>query len=434
MAGTTDSNGGVDPRQEDKYLLLVTAGPTYTTASKHLIHVNSPSPCHITSSLMTVSLSVRIRDYHGLPPNSPPSSPYFSHPLHAKDRYSISYTFNPHQDIPGEDLVMGFDFDHPVRDRLPPGFQAAMKVATKVLDPGIYAEPYADEPFLYGAALSSWFAFRVGGKEKEREGVDTGGEEVVEEGAEGEEGARVRRGSGMPEKAEKRRKWFLKEEQLKGFVFEKGRWYGADFFNPYLDFGNFALKLPGISISVAKYIDEKTHALRYVLKNRRTGELYFVVIFKLLFGKEMEEELQRQNQDRIEQDASKSVGSDNVQSSSSNESPISEAAHDSNGRPSSSNDEGGEGNDSQFEIRSKQEEKNSSVSEASPTAVDTTIDSIRIALSALGFGSSTSSNSDDEDSHPEAKQDAHGSSTQQVKEMGDKDVEEFLRQRHSSIS
>lgn len=30
-----------------------------------------------------------------------------------------------------------------------------------------------------------------------------------------------------------------------------------------------------------KYIDEKTHELRYVLKNRRTGDVYFVVLFTL---------------------------------------------------------------------------------------------------------------------------------------------------------
>jgi hypothetical protein len=30
------------------------------------------------------------------------------------------------------------------------------------------------------------------------------------------------------------------------------------------------------------YIDEKTHSLRYVLKNRATGEVYFVVLFTLV--------------------------------------------------------------------------------------------------------------------------------------------------------
>lgn len=56
---------------------------------------------------------------------------------------------------------------------------------------------------------------------------------------------------------------------------------------------DFALKIPGISISVAKYIDEKTHCVRYVLKNRRSGEVFFVVVFKLLFGQELQETLNK---------------------------------------------------------------------------------------------------------------------------------------------
>ena len=40
-----------------------------------------------------------------------------------------------------------------------------------------------------------------------------------------------------------------------------------------------------------KYIDEKTHELRWVFKNNATGEVYFCVIFNLLFGEELAEAL-----------------------------------------------------------------------------------------------------------------------------------------------
>jgi hypothetical protein len=53
----------------------------------------------------------------------------------------------------------------------------------------------------------------------------------------------------------------------------------------------FSLKLPGFSIGVIKYINDKSHKLRWVLKNRKTGEVYFVVIFTLLFGDDLEEEM-----------------------------------------------------------------------------------------------------------------------------------------------
>lgn len=33
-----------------------------------------------------------------------------------------------------------------------------------------------------------------------------------------------------------------------------------------------------------KYIDDKTHELRYVLKNKVTGDVYYVLLFTLLFS------------------------------------------------------------------------------------------------------------------------------------------------------
>ncbi|KAF2804635.1 DUF1769-domain-containing protein [Mytilinidion resinicola] len=278
-----------DPSRRDKYLLRVTAGPTYATSSHTLVSVNSSAPTHVSTPLMDAYLNVRIRGYNGLPTSAPPTDErYFSHPLHTSDLHSVGYTFVPKRDIPGQDLVTGFDFDHSIRDRLPPGFKTAMRIATTLLDPGLYADPYSDAPFLYGPALSSFFAFRVGEKRDGGVHVEQGG--VIEEGGDGS-GAEVREKLGVPAAANKRRKHFLKRERLEGFVFEEGRRYGGDFFNPYLDFANFALKLPGFSISVVRYIDDKTHELRYVLKDRETGEVGLVVVFTLLFGKKLEEAL-----------------------------------------------------------------------------------------------------------------------------------------------
>ena len=70
-------------------------------------------------------------------------------------------------------------------------------------------------------------------------------------------------------------------------MFEKGRLYQGDFFNPYIDFPNFSLKLPGFSLKVLKYIGDKTHCLRYVFKNRETGDLYFNINFTLLWGEQL---------------------------------------------------------------------------------------------------------------------------------------------------
>lgn len=177
--------------------------------------------------------------------------------------------------------------DHPVRDRLPPGFNTAFKIVKEFIDPGLQCDAYADEPWLYGPSLSCWFAFRVG--EKVGEGQDfpaPGEEKVTREGADGsgqEERARL----GLPENNEKRRKYFLDAKNREGFVFQKGRCYQADFFNPYLDFGNCALKLPGFSLNVIKYVDQKSHCLRYVFKNRETGNVYLNVNIALLWDEDL---------------------------------------------------------------------------------------------------------------------------------------------------
>jgi hypothetical protein len=78
------------------------------------------------------------------------------------------------------------------------------------------------------------------------------GEAVVyQEGAFGD-GEKIRKDLHLPATSSARQKHFLAEQHRKEFMFEKGREYQCDFFNPYLDFNEFALKigygLPAISI------------------------------------------------------------------------------------------------------------------------------------------------------------------------------------------
>jgi hypothetical protein len=74
----------------------------------------------------------------------------------------------------------------------------------------------------------------------------------------------------------------------------------------------FSLRLPGFSISVLRYINDKTHKLRYVFKNNKTGDLYFAVTLTLLFGEELEAALKVEEQrwakaDAVVADASNSA-------------------------------------------------------------------------------------------------------------------------------
>ncbi|KAI9683282.1 MAG: hypothetical protein M1822_006147 [Bathelium mastoideum] len=458
MVATSKESAGLDPREENKYLLQVTAGPSYEDAESHIVQVNGSDPCRIDNEFMTAFINVRIRDYHGLPPSSPTTCPYFAHPLHKHDRYSISFSLIPRRAIPGRDLVMGFDFDHPVRDRLPPGFKTAMRIVTTALDPGIYADPYADEPFLYGAALSSFFAFRVGGMWAdgsadedgvgERNGPKEGGggrgvngARVIEEGADGD-GRDIRERLGMPEKAGKRRKFFLKEEKLDEFTFEKGRMYQADFFNPYLDFSDFSLKVPGISISVAKYIDEKTHCLRYVLKNRRTGDLLFVVIFKLIFGQELQETLNAQNQkdeqkDRVgDHEESEQVDPISLEKSQSAEREKVETGDDAPSEPSRQEENHPSKAENATDINQHSSKSGTHGPMISPIYDTAKIlaTSITSVFAALGFGGDSGQEQPEKDEQPEEGRRTNDKiPNTDVENMSDAKVEEFLKARQSSV-
>ncbi|KAI9862407.1 MAG: hypothetical protein M1824_001400 [Vezdaea acicularis] len=280
----------------DKYRLRVTAGPTYDPETHKPVPVNEPTPMRISTDLADINLHVRIKNFRGTNPKSPSTSPYFTTPPHLSDLYSISFSLLPKKSINGDSLVFGNDFDHPVRDSLPPGFSLAFNIVKRLIDPGLYGDPYADEPYLYGPALSSLNILHIG--EKTTTLPTQPDESVLTEGATGEDATSIRAKASIPPESARRMKHFLNDSARQSFVFEPGRLYQTDFFNPFLDFGNFALKLPGFSFSIVSYWDKephRTHSLRYVLKDRESGTLLFVVVLetvplKLLESREAERE------------------------------------------------------------------------------------------------------------------------------------------------
>jgi len=224
----------------DKYILKITAGPNYDASSQKEVQVNTEKPTSFSSSQLDASCTIRVQNYRGLPTSSPKTSPYFSSDPHKHDLYSLEFNFTPKSDINGHDLVFGNDFDHPIRDKLPPGFDQAFKIVKWFIDPGLYGDVYADEPHLYGPALSSINTFRVcgkdGGEGRKKEDQELEGKvAVISEGGE-EDGEEVRKKYGVPDTAAARKKHFLTEANLSKFTFEEGRSYKCDFFNPYLDF------------------------------------------------------------------------------------------------------------------------------------------------------------------------------------------------------
>ncbi|KAK0725230.1 hypothetical protein B0H67DRAFT_598547 [Lasiosphaeris hirsuta] len=302
----------------DMYIIRVTAGSSYDLDEHVEVPVNTAAPVRIANSHMDVELNVRVRDYKGLPLGSPASSPYFDQEPHAynKDQYSIAFRFTPKkpaaeavdggesgeedddddeelEGIAATDLQFGNDFDHPIRDRLPPGFGTAMNIVRWWIDPGLEGDAYADVPYLYGPALSSFNAVHAGpGEHDEAKGglwFAEGGDET---------GLAKRRGWGAPDDAKARMKWALKEDSKKRWVWEYGQTYGVDFYNPYVDFSEFALRLPGFNLPIIKYWDgqglrhnpKRSHQLRYVLRNRTTRHVYLVVLFTLYLREDVNED------------------------------------------------------------------------------------------------------------------------------------------------
>ena len=161
----------------------------------------------------------------GYPDNSPPTHPIFTHPQHETDQYSLTFSIAfKKASVNGDDLLFGNDFDRPLRDRLPPGINTAIRLVKWSIDPSMDGDVYADKPYLFSPALASWNQLRIGGMV--RKGVDDVpgvGDVVVEEGADGDEGCRLREEHGFPEDESARMKYFQNEEARKKFVFEKGR-------------------------------------------------------------------------------------------------------------------------------------------------------------------------------------------------------------------
>lgn len=265
----------------EKYITRVTAGATYDVASHTEVPVNMPKQVKISTELMDVEVNVRIQNYRGLPRDSPSTSPYFTQDPHAanNDQYSIALRFTPKRPastdrmpaveadakendddavdlteeeggISGADLQFGNDFDRPIRDRLPPGFGTAMNIVKWWIDPGLEGDPFADMPYLYGPALSSFNTIEVGpGDDDEKKG----GIWVTEGGDKG--GMVSRRALGTPDDSKGRRKWALRVENKQKWLWKYGQTYATDFFNPYLDFSQLALRLPGFQVPIMKYWD-----------------------------------------------------------------------------------------------------------------------------------------------------------------------------------
>lgn len=130
--------------------------------------------------------------------------------------------------------MFGNDFDHSLKERLPPGSNLMLKAVKSLVDPGLEGDLYADRPYLYGPLGSSINKLWIG---KQLEMGEDGEGMLVEEGGD-RGGMELRKQSDVPEDEAGRRKWFLQKENRSAWVWPAGQSIGCDFFNGMLDFNS----------------------------------------------------------------------------------------------------------------------------------------------------------------------------------------------------
>lgn len=175
---------------------------------------------------------------------------------------------------------------------------------------------------------------------------------------------------------------------------------------------------------ISKFIRNPNHTfdvdsfgrLRYVLKNRRTDEVYFVVVFTLLFGEELKAALGKASSENVEREENQSSGHAEPPSQTSNE-----GLESSSGQTASHN-------------RSSEDKTYLSVDERDQYLKPPTREASENLYSSLekwiprmlrSGGTVSGRTTPDPDRRP-------SSIDQQVEDMPDPKIEDALRERHGS--
>ncbi|KAF9169609.1 hypothetical protein BGX21_010208 [Mortierella sp. AD011] len=264
-----------------------------------------------------------------------PDSPWFTKPGGNNNLSSVQISGRFKREWKGDQIVFGNQFEKPLR--LPPFSSIALKFI-QFIDPGLKANIYADRPWAFSPLIATMNTVNVSGwhideatqrrvdqdgQDKDREHLENelppwpspDGEHIVEdttilfndhskveahgkkkddqEQAEQEERdnddkeelVETKSGNALKEStkklsASKRRSYFAKEVHLAKHRYRPDQVYGFDFFNPFLDFSNFTLKVPGFSVDITKYWDGQP--LTYIIKSQDSSVVFMAFQYELI--------------------------------------------------------------------------------------------------------------------------------------------------------
>jgi hypothetical protein len=177
---------------------------------------------------------------------------------------------------------------------------------------------------------------------------------------------------------------------------------------------------------VARYIDEKTHHLRFVVKDRGSGETGFVVVFRLLFGEELEEKVKESKEnsggaeERGVEDEAENSEEGSVPVRQTQKTPTKSEPSPADPAPPSSKP-------------TNNEDEQDSTASTTSSAISSLSANIHAAFVAMGLWDDTSSSSESGKPSREASPHPSGRSLEaRVDDMDDKTVERYLQSKHGS--
>ncbi|KAF8942605.1 hypothetical protein BGZ47_006316 [Haplosporangium gracile] len=329
-----------------RYRLRVSAGPSADPKDLKVLPVNDDAnPTLIESDEFIGQIVVRIKGLdktfgykEGQEQDSLETiseSPWFSLPGGDNNLSSVQISGRFKREWPGEQVVFGNQFEKPLR--LPPFSSIALKFI-QFIDPGLKADIYCDRPWAFSPLIATMNTVNVSGwhldkatqkkveehgQEEDKERLENElppwpspqGEHIVEDTtllfqpdqynkeqedatltSEGET-AHAHKHENKKEEltmaptqpavlnTSARRSYFAKEVNLAKHRYRPDQVYGFDFFNPYLDFANFTLKVPGFSVDITKYWDGQP--LTYIIKSQDSSVTFMAFQFELIPVKDL---------------------------------------------------------------------------------------------------------------------------------------------------
>jgi len=266
-----------------EYTVEVSVGTSVETLRPIKVNVEG-EPDILDSPEFTGRIAVRIANFDGVTPDGSapiPTSPYFG-PTQRLCSIQIQGRFK--RDWTANDLMWGNEFDNKLR--IPKLAGPALKFIQATIDPSLEADLHADKPWARSPLIATMNTVLAKNS--------TDGSEITPDKPlslpewPSPKGEHIPEDTmlGIPQRTQmdvnERRKHLAKEQVRKEVIIHPYQVWNFDFFNPFLDFANFKIRLPAVKMSVNMIKYSNGEPLRYACKSRDHKVTFFLVQFSLL--------------------------------------------------------------------------------------------------------------------------------------------------------